>query len=258
MTAAEQLKPAMPEYHQSGLGMYLKCQKQYFYRYIMGLRMPPKSALTLGGAVDSGVTLNLQTKLTTKEPAAIGDVLDAYSTEFDRRSTETDWDGDDAGEQKDAGVKLVELHYEKVAPNLEPATVQEAFRIETDAGYAIGGTLDLTTTDGMIRDTKTSAKAYDEDAVSMSIQAAMYDFAYEVKRGEKAKGFAFDVLKKTKTPAYQEVTGQVSSTQREMLFESISIMHKQIQAGDFLPAPEGGWWCSKKFCGYWPLCKGRK
>lgn len=248
----------MPEYHQSSIAMYLKCQKQYEFRHIRGMVVPPKSALTVGRAVDTGVTHNLAQKIETRTDVPLDEVLDQYSTQFDKDAPDTDWDGDDAGAQKDLGAKLVELYHRDVAPDVQPVAVQDQFRIEFESGYALGGTSDVIDENGFIRDTKTSKAKYDDDAVSNSLQATVYDYAYEAKNGKKAKGFIFDVLKKTKKPEYQKVQGEVSDHQREMTFEAINTMHENIKTGRFLPAPEGAWWCSKDWCGYWSLCKGKK
>ncbi len=248
----------MPEYHQSSIGQFLKCPKQYMYRHMMNLVLPPKAALTLGGSVDVGATANYKQKIETKKDLPLSDVLDIFSSEFDKRSIETDWDGEDSGKQKDLGSKMLKVFQESGAPHIQPVSVQEAFRIETSAGYAVGGTMDLIDNNKFIRDTKTSKANYAEDAVSDSLQATMYDFAYEAKNGEKPAGFAFDVVTKHKEPRYQEVKGQVSKTQTEIMFESINIMHSQIQRGEFNYAPEGAWWCSKDWCGYHSMCKGRK
>lgn len=251
-------KNKMPEYHQSSIGMFLKCPRQFMFRHLMDLVIPPSAALTLGKSVDVASTANYEQKIETKTDLMLDDVLDVYSTTFDQNAPQTNWDGENAGAQKDLGAKLVKLYHENVAPKIQPVTVQDAFRIETDAGYALGGTLDLTDDKEIIRDTKTSAKSYQPDAVEDSIQATMYDFAYEVKNGKPAKGFAFDVLVKTKEPKYQEVTGMVSAGQRQRLFETVNIMHRTIERGDFQYAPEGAWWCSKDWCGYYSMCKGKK
>ena len=248
----------VPEYHQSGLGMYLKCQLQFYFRYLQGIVIPPSAALTLGKSVDEGVTHNLIQKTESRQDLPLGDVLDAYSSKFDAETPGTDWKGEGAGKTKDVGIALIKLHHTKVAPNIQPVTVQEEFNIETDEGYSIGGTFDLTDENGFIRDTKTSKTKYSDDAVETSIQAAVYDFAHEVKKGQKAKGFVFDVLKKTKVPDYQEVVGQVSRHQQDMVLGAFTDMHKNIQTGRFMPAPEGAWWSSKSWCGYWSQCKGKK
>lgn len=241
------------EYHQSEIQSFLKCGKAWEYRYVMGIKTPPRAALTVGSSVDAGVTRNLIQKIETKKDLPINEVLDVYSTDFEIRSTETEWAEDDKGAQKDMGAKLITLHHEKIAPKIVPATVQEKFIIETDAGFNIGGTIDLTEVDGTVADTKTSKTKYSEDAVAMAYQPAMYDFAYEALTGKKAKAFRFDVLikpTKTKAPDFQQIEGQVTQEDRAWLFDSISNMDKAIKAGVTLPAPDGSWWCSKDWCGY--------
>lgn len=247
----------LPEYHQSSIGMFLKCPRQYMYRYLMNLVLPPKSALTLGRAVDSAVTHNFTQKIETEKDLKVTDVLDVYSSTFDKEAKDTEWEGEDPGEQKDLGYKMLNVYHEVAAPKIQPATVQDAFRIEFEE-FAFGGTLDLTDKQNFVRDTKTSKTNYDENAVSDSIQATMYDFAFETKYGKKPRGFKFDVITKHKIPRYQEVSGQVSNGQRDRLFESVNIMHAEIKDGRFQYAPEGAWWCSKSWCGYWDRCKGKK
>ena len=120
--------------------------------------------------------------------------------------------------------------------------------------------MDLTEKNGMIVDTKTSRNAYAADALEKSFQPTLYDFAFEKTRGEPAKGFRFDVLVKggaRKPPELQRVAGKIGASDREWLFESISQVHKAIESGVALPAPEGSWYCSAKWCGYWHLCKGK-
>ena len=248
----------LPEYHQSSINMFLKCPRQYMFRHLQGLVLPPKAALTLGSALDSGVTKNYEQKITSKVDLKVDDVLDVYSSSFDLRAKETDWEGEDQGKQKDLGAKMLRVFQEKAAPKIQPISVQESFRIETDAGFCLGGTLDLIDENKIIRDTKTSKAEYSEDAVSDSLQATMYDFAYEAKNGVAPAGFAFDVVTKHKEPRYQQVSGKVTNGQRERMFEAINIMHSQINRGEFQFAPEGYWACSKSWCGYWDKCKGKK
>jgi CRISPR/Cas system-associated exonuclease Cas4 (RecB family) len=248
------------EYHQSEIQTYLTCGKQYEFRYIMGIKTPPKAALTVGSSVDAGVTRNLAQKIETQKDLSVDEVLDVYSTDFDIRADETEWGEDDRGQQKDVGAKLIKLHHETFAPKIDPATVQEKFIIETDAGFNVGGTIDLTEKNGIIADTKTAKSKYDDDAVFRALQPAMYDFAYEALNGKKAKAFRYDVLiKPTKTlPARaQQIEAQVTIDDRAWLFETIHAVDKGIKAGVALPAPEKSWVCSPEWCGYYSQCKGK-
>jgi CRISPR/Cas system-associated exonuclease Cas4 (RecB family) len=250
-----------PKYHQSEVNTYLKCGKMWEFRYALGIKIPPRSAFTVGSAVDRAVSVNLEQKIHSGEDLSAEEVLDQFSTEFDERSYETDWKDDDPGKQKDIGAALTWIHHKHLAPGISPETVQESFTIETDAGFALGGTMDLTELSGSVVDTKTSRVQYKPDAVSTSIQAVLYDFAYEVLRGKPAKEFRFDVLVKptrTQTARVQQVASVITLDNREWLFETIHQVHRAIQGGVALPAPEGSWYCSPKWCGYWNQCKGKK
>lgn len=247
-------------YHQSEIETFLKCPRQWEFRYVMGLKSPPRAALTVGSAVDAAVTHNLVEKIKTGQDLPAEAVLDAYSSDFDTKAKETEWGEDDQGKQKDMGAQLVKIHHEKLAPLIQPKTVQESFVIETDAGYDLGGTIDLTETSGVVADTKTSKLAYAEDAISRALQPALYDFAYEALNQKPSTGFRFDVLikpTKTKPPQTQRIEGKVTHEDREWLFDTIGNVHKAIEAGVSTPAANGAWWCSKDWCGYWDRCKGK-
>lgn len=249
------------EYHQSELHTFLKCGLQWFFRYVEGIKAPPKAALTVGSSVDAAVSRNLMDKIETGKDLPLDDVLDVYDTDFELRKADTEWGSDDPGKQKDMGAQLVKAHHIVIAPKIKPLTVQEKFVLETDRGFNLAGQIDITTEDGYVVDTKTSKARYQPDAVSRALQPAMYDLAYESIHGKKAKGFRYDVLvkpTKTKGPDVQQVHGQVTAEDRDWLFMTIDSVDRAINAEIFLPAPEGSFYCSEKWCGYWDRCKGAK
>jgi hypothetical protein len=260
MNTPEIRASARPCYSQTELKTYLKCGKMWEFRYARGIKTPPSAPLTLGSAVDTAVHTNLAQKIVTGKDLAVEAVLDEFSADFDRRQLETEWGDSDPGEQKDMGAGLVALHHQMAAPNIQPATVQETFVLETDAGYDLEGVMDLTEKSGVVVDTKTSRAPYPSNALERSFQPALYDFAFERTRGKPAEGFRFDVLVKNgarKPPQFQRVEGKISLLDREWFFENVSRIHKAISHGVALPAPEGSWYCSSKWCGYWSQCKGR-
>ena len=59
----------------------------------------------------------------------------------------------------------------------------------------------------------------------------------------KAKGWKFQHLETTRTVE-----------QYMKLMNKISLIQKGIDAGTFLPAAEGDWGCSQKWCEYWTSC----
>jgi CRISPR/Cas system-associated exonuclease Cas4 (RecB family) len=252
------------EYHQSEVAQYLKCGKQWEFRHVLGIKAPPRVELTVGRSVDEAITHNLALKVKSGADVSEAEVVDVCATQFDKEAQDTEWRaGEDPGQEKDAAIQCVKAYHKEIAPKVQPATVQERFVLETDAGYNLGGTIDLTTKQKIVADTKTSNKVYNEAAIYRAIQPTLYDYAYEALHGEKAAGFRYDIMiKPTKTMGarIQQVQSKVTKADRQWLFETIHQVHAGIQAGIALPAPDlpGVWWCSEKFCGYWSMCKGKK
>ncbi len=255
-----------PVYHQTEVQTFIKCGKMWEFRYVQGLKLPPSGAMTLGSAIDRAVSGNLSQKILSGVDLKEDDTLDLFSTDFDARSAETEWEKEEPHSQKDLGVRLLKAHHRFVAPRIEPESVQERFFIQTDAGYDLGGVIDFTEKSGVVGDTKTSRTAYDERAAYRALQPAMYDFAYEALRGVKSTGFRYDVLIKSgasgnvgdhEEKRVQQVHAKLGQDDREWLFQTITDVHVAIQAGIALPAPEGSWYCSPKWCGYWNRCKGK-
>lgn len=252
-----------PKYHQSQIKTFLMCGLRHQFRYLQGVRMPGGAHATTGSAADTAISFNLAHKVKTGECAPLSDVLDVCSTDFDKRVPETAFKADESpGECKDAALAVVKTHTQGLATALQPKAVQMEFVIETDAGFDIGGTLDIVEQDDTLRDTKTASRQRASSyVVPRSFQPAMYDYAFTAVTGRKSPGWAFDVFTRpTKTlPAeYKPVFGRVEAADHEWLFNGINQMHRAIRAGIALPAPEGSWYCSERWCEFWAICKGKK
>ena len=68
----------------SSINMFLRCQYQWYLRYVEGLKVPPKSALVVGLAFHKGEEINFSQKVETGEDLPLDDVLDAYDTSLSR------------------------------------------------------------------------------------------------------------------------------------------------------------------------------
>lgn len=250
-----------PIYRQSQIKTYLKCGKLYEFVYVMGIKKPPKAALTVGSSVDAAVNANLLNKIRTGELLNESDVADACVTAFDKRAPETDFAGEKPGELKDVAVACTKTHHNFIAPKIKPLTVQEEFHLETTAEYDLAGTFDIIEKNGTIVDTKTASRAYDDSTVFRDLQAAGYDFAFQSLYKKKSKGFRWDVLIKRKHGAHpQQIQTKVTNADRKWFFYNVEQAHKGIKAGIAAPAPDlpNVWWCSAKWCAFWKECKGKK
>lgn len=248
-----------PYYSQTRINMALRCMKQYFFRYVEGIKEKPKAALTVGLSIDHGNNVNLTQKIITRKDLDEEDVLDAVSDKFDELSMDTNWDGEDQGLQKDLTINLSRMVHRKLAPSINPISVQESFKIITQEPYNLIGVIDYVEDNGTVVDFKTSKRPYTEDSITRNVQAALYDLAYELTYKTKSSGFRFDVAvkpTKTRNVQIQQVSGKVAESDREWLLNTVNCIHKAVEAGAELPAPDGVWWCCEKWCAYWHRCKG--
>lgn len=252
-----------PKYHQSEIKTFLMCGLRHMFRYQMGVKTPSSAYATTGSAVDTSVNHGMTHKVKTGEYVSLEEAQDVCVTDFNRRANETIFREDEKpGDCKDAALAIIKVHHGGLAQALKPKTVQQEFVVETDAGFDVGGTIDITEEDGTIRDTKTASRqragSYE---VNRSLQPALYDYAYTAITGKQSPGWAFDIFTRpTKTlgAEYKPQFGKVTAADHEWLFNGINQVHKAIKAGVALPAPEGSWYCSEKWCEYWHLCKGKK
>jgi len=252
-----------PKYHQSEIKMFLMCGMSWVFRYVDKIKMPGSAAAMIGNCVDTGVSANFAQKVTSGADMPLDQVLQTCSEEFEKRLPETVFDEEEQpGPAKDAAIRVMEFHHKHVAPLIRPATVQEQFVIETDAGYDLAGAIDYTDKAGFIGDTKTASRQRASSyTVNGAFQPAMYDFAYQAIRGKPANGFRFDIITRPTVklaPEYKPISGQVTATDHAWLFNGITQVHKAIQAGVALLISEGHWKCSPKYCEYFSICKGKK
>ena len=246
---------------QSMISQYLHCGLQWEFRYIKGLKIPPKGVLTLGSAVDAGVTHNLSQKIETGIDLPIQEVESAFESDFERRAGFTDWSELSKDDSKDIGVQLVRAHHRLAAPLIKPKAVQWSFDYDTERGYRLAGTADLVDESDTVEDTKTAAKAYSEDAIGQSLQGPIYVQALSRELPQSAGNFRYRVLvKPTKTlPArVQTIDGRITDQQIDFANQSADRVHAAIQAGIALPADPKSYLCNEKFCGFFSICKGRK
>lgn len=250
----------------SQINMILRCPKQWEFRYVKGLKMPPSGAMVLGSAYHEGVAEGFRYMMFEGEnatyPCHLELALDAYDTAFERIRSEHIvredddeipfdeilWD-DDPGKLKDMGVRLLTYYERHTAPTITPIAVEQK-DIMIVGDVPIYMVIDLETKD-KIADHKIKGRRFSEDDLRQDIQATAYWMARD-------KQLEFHVGLKTNTP--QIIVQPANRTEQDATFfanELVPMVWKQINSGIFPPNPIG-WHCSEKWCGYWKLCKRRE
>lgn len=265
----------------STLGQAAKCGEQLRFRLQEGPE-PPGFALIRGRAVAESIERNMTAKLNGGDPRPLEELgqiaHDAVLRELEVGSVRLDLAEDGEvltfaearGRTIDDAVTLAALHAHAAAPNILPTAVEA--RVELSSSrlpVKLVGVLDLIAEDRnggeTIRDAKANGKRPDASSADDSDQLTAYDALYRGLRGKAPSGLILDHLvlpTKTLGPRYFEHQAPARTpADFDALAGRIERVVRAVDAEVWIPAPEGAWWCSEKFCGYWSRCvfaRGRK
>lgn len=249
----------LPKEHLSvsQINMYLRCPVSYYYRYVEGLIIPPKVALTRGKVVHSGIEYNYGQKMETKKDLPLTEVQEYTSAAFEEESEDTDFGEEDKGKVKDSAINLVTLYHKEVAPTVQPKAVEEKFEIGfVDTDYTLLGFVDLIDQNDVIRDTKSTGRTPSERVLVDNLQLAAYSLMYQEVTGKKEQGVGFDYLVNLKTPKVVSFRTTIDDVQRARFLRIMDSVAKAIKNEVYMPRTEqhGNYLCSVEQCGYWEKC----
>jgi len=244
--------------------MWMRCPKQWEFRYVKGLKVPPSGAMVLGSAYHGGLAGRFKYVLDRAAQPPPEYVTDIFDTEwqyllnmgamFDDEGEneqlpfdEIVWGDEDPGVLKDTGIRLLQAYEQSIAPSIQPVTVeQKETLIVGDVPIVL--VTDLTTPFATI-DHKVKKKRFSEAELQQSLQGTVYQMAtglpLEFHVALKQKTLAIDIQRTSRTDADALwFIGQAQS------------VWQAVHAGVFVPNDQG-WHCDPAWCGYWHLCKGR-
>jgi len=232
----------------------------YYFRYILGKKIPPPWSFALGKSCHKGLQYNFQQKIETKKDLPLSQVLEAYDFAFEvERQQEVDWQDKNPGEVKDTGAGLVGLHRKERCPQIQPVAVEDKVEIPfTNVDYYFLSYLDLIDDKKVVVDFKTSQKTPNEAVAVISDQLTAYSLAYRVKYGGEEQGVRLEYMVSTKQPKIALLEATRTSEEIDHFLDTVARVAEGIQKEVFVPCSEDNWMCSAKTCGYFSLCKPRK
>lgn len=240
------------------IGMYLRCPRQYEFRYIQGLRRPPSGALVLGSSWHKAIERNYRQKVQTEIDLPLEDVQDCFSDAFDQAFTEdVELDeGEDKGQLKDTGVLITTEHHKLIAPKVQPLFVEQEFNLDLGAGFpfTLKGFWDVIERDGTIADNKSYSKTPSQSDLDKDIQFSAYATAYRAIHQKIEPGLRMDCVVKTKVPKAVQLHTKRSNDDCRWFLGLVEKVAQAIQSGTFFPNPSSHL-CSPKWCGYWSQCR---
>lgn len=236
----------------SQISMFLRCPRQWEFRYVKGLKMPPSGALILGSSYHKALEANFAQKVESEIDLGLEDVLDAFSDHWETRleqEKDIQWEDLKPGVLKDQGISIVTLYHQQEAPQIQPVAVEIPYgKVIADTSFV--GSVDLVERRGTVIDHKTSARAYNQDEVDKDIQATAEAFMVG-----RPINHEFHVAIKTKVPKIQKVASIRTIDDILWWLDLVRGVIAQMRSGIAPPNPTT-WACSPKWCGFWSICRG--
>jgi hypothetical protein len=242
----------------SAVGMYLRCAKQWEFRYVKGMKSPPGVAMIEGGSYHDAVCDSGRLMLCGKEPLSATALHERFVASFDEKKKEVEnWDGEDF----DAVVnraKLVMLRHEMLFQRTcgEVVEVESEVKFEAE-GVSILGYIDLIANPDTknerkphIIDFKYSNKSLDQDDLRSHIQLGVYS----LEKGPKVCIVRNDRKEKGQV---QVLTATLTKQEQATVKEVLVGVARGVTSGAFPPCDPSNWCCSPKWCGYWSRCRGK-
>ena len=242
----------------SKISTYLKCPKQFEFKYIRKVHCPSNAVLYQGKIFHSAIEHNYTQKIKTKKDLPLSDVTDAFSTFYRKelKNEEVKFESKtEKAKTKDQGILATEVHNLAISPMVQPVAVEETIYSEID-GTKVMGIIDLIDNEGNIRDNKLAGKKKSQSDLDKDLQMSMYSRLYRNTRGKKEKGLQLDITLKNRHET-QILKTKRGPKQFNILSQVIEGVNSGIKSGSFPPNPNG-WHCSEKYCNFWSICVGRK
>ena len=250
----------------SQIRMYLRCPRQWEYRYVKGLKIPPSGAMVLGSAYHEGLAKRFQYVLDCGKQPPPALATDTLAASFERlradhiiandEESETFdeilWE-EEPGKLKDIGIRLIQTYEQDVAPLITPVGVEvrEVLLIGSERAGEIPIHLitDLEIPDAVI-DHKVKKRVFSSTDLEQDLQATVYWMATGLP-------LSFHVALKQKTPKIVMQPTQRSDDHAIWFARQAESIWMALRSGVFPPNNQG-WHCNERFCGYYGVCKSRK
>lgn len=249
------------QWSHSKLNMLTRCARQFWYRYVMGLKIPPNSNLSFGKAYHSTLEANFTQKKRTKRDLSWEQATTIFSDEWDHVARDLDWKYEEAGKGnlKDMGIRLVGDYITNLAPKRKnPTFVEFEFKIElpeTDKPFV--GVIDLITDANgelLIYDHKTSGRRWPNSRADQELQPTAYYLAYQGLFGILPPKFTYDIAVKTKNSYVYEVSTKRTERDIEDYKERLIVAEQMLDKEIFPKTTPDNWLCNPRYCGYYNHC----
>ena len=251
----------------SQIKTYLDCGRKYMYRYEQGLKIPSSSgALIRGRAIDETANDHFVKKAdehaeTFDSGLERDDFVDLAVSNHDKIADEVPPDNwnKEADTSRDKTSKFADLYHGTHGKKLKAKdvdSVQKEVRAtinfpetEISKGMEVNflGYIDLIGADNTVVDNKVKGRnSYGN--LARDLQMSLYSWVTGIKK------VAIALILDKKIPESKYLTRNIPQSGHTAVQNKLYDVVNGIEKGVFLPASEGSWVCSSKFCEFWNIC----
>lgn len=256
----------------SSVNTYLTCPKSWWWRHVEKPRVPVAVALPFGTAIHKAVQTYISARVEGHDVKPLIDLWpDSWQGALNEKRNRDNikWDRTYDHYTKLGASILSAPDVVAAVEGMEPmialmpaetAIIEKwiEFRVP-GVSVPIVGYIDLIEKDGVSVDLKTASRKWDKNKEHREMQVDFYllGLNYEGYEHNPNLQFRYYIFTKTKSPTCQKLPTSRTWGQLFFTMKVIKEVWEAIQAGVFPPNPTG-WKCSKKYCSYWPLCRGKE
>jgi len=269
--------PGWERWTASDLEQYLRCGLAYFRRRDSAERRR-NVALVTGTAIHRAAADHARKLMLSGSGMRLVELVDTAVAAYDEEAESGEM-AEPAGEWRRAADYVAGAAHEyglRLAPRARDLLDEEILAVEEPmyayletGGYAIelAGTLDRASRPldpsspraGAVEvaDIKTGRR-WSEVDVASNRQLSVYAELYTATFGSRPRRVGVENVASSSRASGvwygSRIVGRRSEADREALWSVLKAATDGRRAGVALPAPNGAWWCSKKWCPYWSDC----
>ena len=238
----------------SQVNRYQNCGIQYYFHYIEGIKTQANDKMLRGIAIDNSANEHFNEKSQNEIGITENNFVDLAVATHDEKSDDVEFDEFDKDVSRDKTANASKTYHGEHGQIIKPKRSDDGqmptqIKILEDIGdnVTLMGFVDLVTDDDTIVDTK--VRGADK---SIDVEANLQLQTYATVIGADKVGIAS--VTTAKTPKATYYGGISNKTTKERAIQRIKSVSAAIDSNIFLPAPEGSWICSEKYCNFFNIC----
>ena len=244
----------------SSISTYLRCAKQYWWRYIQGVIEPPKIVFIEGKANHSALEMNNKHKRDRGFDMKPAVVTEKFVEELRAQTgavEDLDWKEESEDGLIERGTIWHKGYLKDYAPGITPDIIEESFEKEVELGgrsVLVRGVIDLGYSK-KVSDYKTiSAYGFNsrKKSIDHDLQMTLYSWATGRKLVENI------CFVKKNVPEVGILSSTRTQKDVDWALKVAGEVVNGIAQGVFPMTDPANWVCDPKWCGYHSICRGAK